>query len=66
MNVLKRLKSIFEKMIFLGNECVIDSIIRIEDDNFNRCTSISECYYGMREFAGVRVCNPLIKLDEVI
>ena len=61
MNVLKRLKSIFEKMIFPGNECVIDSIIRIEDDNFNRCTS--DCYYGMCEFAWVKVCNSLMGED---
>ena len=57
MSILKRLKGIFDEMDFLGSECAIDSLIRIEDDNFDRCTSISECYYGMYEFACVKVCN---------
>ena len=61
MSILKRLKSIFEEMVFLGSECAIDSLIRIEDDNFDRCTSISECYYGICEFAWVKVCNSLIE-----
>ena len=57
MSILKRLKSIFDEMDFIGSECAIDSLMRIEDDNFDRCTSISECYYGMCEFAWVKVCN---------
>lgn len=70
-SILKRLRGIFDEMDFLGSECVIDSLVRIEDDNFNRCTSISECYYCVHDFPGeqilsnVRVCNPLIKLYEV-
>ena len=63
MSILKRLKSIFEEMDFLGSECAIDSLVRIEDDNFNRCTSISECYYGVCEFGGVKVCNSLMGED---
>ena len=63
MSILKRLKSIFEKMDFLGSECAIDSLIRIEDDNFDRCTSISECYYGICEFAWVKVCNSHMEED---
>ena len=59
-SILKRLKSIFDEMDFLGSECAIDSLIRIADDNFDRCTSISECYYGMCEFAWVKVCNSLL------
>lgn len=62
-SILKRLKSIFEEMDFLGKECAIDSLIRIEDDNFDRCTSISECYYGMCEFAWVKLCNSLMEED---
>ena len=50
-------------MDLLGNECAIDSLIRIEDDNFDKCTSISECYYGMCEFAWVKVCNSLMGED---
>ena len=61
MSILKRLKSIFDKMDFIGSECAIDSLIRIEDDNFDRCISTSECYYGMCEFPCVKVCNSLIE-----
>ena len=63
MSILKRLKDIFDKMDFIGSECAIDSLIRIEDDNFDRCTSISECYYGICEFAWVKVCNSLMGED---
>ena len=63
MSILKRLKGIFDEMDFIGNECAIDSLIRIEDDNFNRCTSISECYYGMCEFGWVKLCNSLMEED---
>ena len=63
MSILKRLKSIFDEMDFIGSECAIDSLIRIEDDNFDRCTSISECYYGICEFAWVKVCNSLMGED---
>ena len=63
MNILKRLKSIFEEMDFLGKNCAVDSLMRIEDDNFDRCTSISECYYGVCEFARVKVCNSLMVED---
>ena len=63
MSILKRLKSIFDEMDFIGSECAIDSLIRIEDDNFDRCTSISECYYGMYEFACNKVCSSLMGED---
>ena len=63
MSILKRLKGIFDEMDFIGNECAMDSLIRIEDDNFDRCTSTSECYYGICEFAWVKVCNSLMGED---
>ena len=63
MNVLKRLKGIFDEMDFIGSECAIDSLIRIEEDNFDRCTSISECYYSMCEVVWVKVCNSLMGED---
>lgn len=62
-SILKRLKGIFDEMDFIGNECAMDSLIRIEDDNFDRCTSTSECYYGICEFAWVKVCNSLMGED---
>ena len=32
MSILKRLKDIFDKMDFIGSECAIDSLIRIDDE----------------------------------
>ena len=43
--------------------CALDTVVRIEDDNFDRCTSTSECYYGICEFAWVKVCNSLMGED---
>ena len=63
MSILKRLKGIFEEMDFMGNECAIDSLIRIEDDNYDRCTRNSECYYNIYEFAWVKGCNSLMGED---
>ena len=62
-SILKRLKNIFNDMDFIGKECMIDSLIRIEDDNYDRCVSVSECYYGMYEFARIKVCNSLMEED---
>ena len=62
-SILKRLKGIFDEMDFIGNECAIDSLVRIEDDNFDRCASTSECYYGICEFAWVKLCNSLMGED---
>ncbi len=62
-SILKRLKGIFDEMDFIGNECAIDSLIRIEDDNFDRCISTSECYYGICEFTWVKLCNSHMEED---
>lgn len=62
---LKRLKSIFEEMGFLGNECAIDSLMRIDEDNFDRCTSACDCFYGEGGLAYIKLCSSLIKLYEV-
>ena len=61
MSTLKRLKGIFDMMDFMGNECAIDSLIRIDEDNYDRCTSSSKCYYGMCDFACTKVCNSIIE-----
>lgn len=39
-SILKRLKGIFDEMDFLGNECAIDSLIRIDENIYNchNCT----------------------------
>ena len=65
MSILKRLKSIFEKMIFLGKNCAIDSLMRIEDDNFDRCTSDCDCYFycNAGEVAYIKLCSSLMKED---
>ena len=65
MIILKRLKSIFDEMDFIGSECAIDSLMRIEDDNFDKCTSGCDCYYDKSGVAYIKLCNPLIKLYEV-
>lgn len=64
-SVLKRLKYIFDKMNFLGENCVIDSLMRIEDDNFDRCTSDCDCYfyYNAGEVAYIKLCSSLIEED---
>ena len=60
----ERLREILEeRKNFMRTECLVDSLLRIEDDNFDRCTSISECYYGMCEFAWVKVCNSFMGED---
>ena len=61
MIILKRLKSICEEMVFLGSECAIDSLMRIEDDNFDRCTSACDCYYGEGGFAYIKLCSSLME-----
>ena len=63
MSTLKRLKSIFEEMDFLGKNCAVDSLMRIEDDNFDRCTSACDCYYGEGGFAYIKLCNSLMGED---
>ena len=66
-SILKRLKYIFDKTNFLrgGGNCVVDSIIRIEDDNFDRCTSDCDCYfyYNAGEVAYIKLCSSLIEED---
>ena len=63
MSILKRLKSIFDEMDFIGSECAIDSLIRIEDDNFDRCTSDCDCYYDKSGVAYIKLCSSLIEED---
>ena len=56
--------------IEIEEECVINSLIRIDEDNYDRCRG-SNCYYCMYYFPSeiilpnVKICNPLIKLYEV-
>ena len=63
MIILKRLKSIFEEMNFLGKNCAIDSLMRIEDDNFDRCTSGCDCYYDKSGVVYIKLCSSLIEED---
>ena len=70
--IINRVEGLLEG-IEIEEECVINSLIRIDEDNFDRCGSnhVGGCYYCVRDFPGeqilsdVRVCNPLIKLYEV-
>ena len=61
--IINRVESLLDGIEGIEEECIIDSLIRIEDDNFDRCTSTSECYYGICEFAWVKVCNSLMGED---
>lgn len=71
MSIIKRLKSILDEMDFIGMECAIDSLMRIDEDNFDRCSGnhVGGCYYCVHDFHGkqilsyVRVCNSRIGED---
>ena len=71
--IINRVESLLEGIEGIEEECIIDSLIRINEDNFDKCGSnrVGGCYYCVHDFPGeqilsdVRVCNPLIKLYEV-
>lgn len=71
--IKERVELLLEGIGGIEEECMIDSLIRINEDNFDRCRGncASNCYYCMYYFPSetipfdVRVCNPLIKLYEV-
>ena len=71
--IINRVESLLEEIEGIEEECIIDSLIRINEDNYDRCGSnhVGGCYYCVHDFPGeqilsdVRVCNPLIKLYEV-
>ena len=71
--IINRVESLLEGIGGIEEECMIDSLIRINEDNFDRCGSnhVGGCYYCVHDFpeeqilSDVRVCNPLIKLYEV-
>ena len=60
---IDKLKEAFIERIFSYDECVIDSLMRIEDDNFDRCTSACDCYYGEGGFAYIKLCSSLMEED---
>ena len=41
--------------------CALDTVVRIEDDNFDRCTSACDCYYGEGGFAYIKLCSSLME-----
>ena len=71
--IINRVESLLDGIEGIEEECIIDSLIRINEDNYDRCGSnhVGGCYYCVHAFPGeqilsdVRVCNPLIKLYEV-
>ena len=68
INRVKGLLAVVEE-----EECIVSSLIRINEDNYDRCGSnhVGGCYYCVHDFPGeqilsdVKICNPLIKLYEV-
>ena len=71
--IINRVESLLEEIEGIEEECIIDSLIRINEDNYDRCrcNCASNCYYCMYYFpseiilSDVKICNPLIKLYEV-
>ena len=71
--IINRVESLLEEIEGIEEECIIDSLIRINEDNYDRCrgTCASNCYYCMYYFpseiihSDVKICNPLIKLYKV-
>ena len=62
--MLQKLKTVLEdSKNYRFEECVIDSLMRIEDDNFDRCTSACDCYYGEGGFAYIKLCSSLMEED---
>ena len=70
--MLQKLETVLEdSKNYRIEECVIDSLMRIEDDNYDRCGSnhVGGCYYCVHDFPGeqilsdVRVCNHLMGED---
>ena len=68
--IINRVESLLEGIGGIEEACIIDSLIRINEDNYDRCRG-SNCYYCMYYFPSeiilpnVKICNPLIKLYEV-
>lgn len=70
--IINRVKGLLA-VVVEEEECIVSSLMRIDEDNFDRCGSnhVGGCYYCVYDFPGeqilsdVRVCNPLIKLHEV-
>ena len=71
--IKERVELLLEGIGGIEEECMIDSLIRINEDNYDRCRGncASNCYYCMYYFpsetipSDVKICNPLIKLYEV-
>ena len=62
--MLQKLETVLKNSkMYQLEECTIDSLMRIEDDNFDRCTSISECYYDKSGVAYIKLCSSLIEED---
>ena len=59
--ILKRLKSIFDEMDFLGSECAIDSLMRIDCDHTN-CT---KCQYALCDIEDEGMICEIELIDEL-
>ena len=68
--IINRVEFLLEGLEGLEEECIVNSLMRIDEDNFDRCGSnhVGGCYYCIHDFPGeqilsdVKICNPLIKL----
>ena len=66
MSILKRLKSIFDEMDFIGSECAIDSLMRIERD-YVQCKWCSFLLFAEKD-GSCNICSHALDrvLDEVV
>ena len=71
--IINRVKGLLAVVEEEEEECIVSSLTRINEDNYDRCGSnhVGGCYYCVHDFPGeqilsdVKICNPLIKLYEV-
>ena len=59
-----RLREILEERKFSYDECLIDSLMRIDEEDIEYC---KECYYFVWDKTedGIRVCTQDINVNEV-
>ena len=68
--IINRVEFLLEGLEGLEEECIVNSLMIIDQDNFDRCGSnhVGGCCYCIHDFPGeqilsdVKICNPLIKL----
>ena len=65
MSTLKRLKSIFDEMDFIGSECAIDSLVRIDEigTGVHTCRECTVADTVREDMIGTVFCPLMMKRD---